>query len=163
MDLSAWISTFTKLHEKARKNELDEQDLKTYHAGREELARALVAAQRLTVKAGETQRQALRVARAVQIDLDLSSGRIRALTLDISLGGFSSLIEKPPLSTEAVGFTLRVPGVTEPVIGRCKLVETVKRLGNSRCSFAFQNLNAQDLEKIEMMLFDSVIEQFKRA
>jgi hypothetical protein len=163
MDLSAWISTFTKLHEKARKRELDEEDLKTYHAGREELARAIVAAQRLTVKEGETQRQALRVARAVQIDLDLSTGRVRALTLDISQGGFSTLIEKPPTPTEAVGFTLRVPGASEPMLGRCKLVEATKRLGNARCSFAFQNLTPQDIEKIEMMLFDSVIEQFKRA
>src|SRR5271170_942022 len=110
MDLMAWISTFTKLHEKARKKELDAEDLKTYHTGREELARAIVVAQRLTLKEGETPRQARRVARAVQIDLDLSCGRVRALTMDISKGGFSTIIEKAPGPTERVGFTLKVPG-----------------------------------------------------
>jgi hypothetical protein len=163
MDLTAWITTFTKLHERARKNDLDAEDLKTYHSGRDELARAIVAAQRLTLKPDETPRQAMRVARALAIDLDLTVGRVRVLTMDLSRGGFSALIEKPPAMAELVGFTLKVPGGVDPVIGRCKLVDAAKRTGNFRAAFAFQNLAAADLEKIEMLLFDSVIEQFKRV
>ncbi|HUB07261.1 MAG TPA: PilZ domain-containing protein [Myxococcales bacterium] len=161
MELSAWISTFRKLHEKARRKELDEIDQKTYVAGRDELARALVVAQRLTLKTGETPRQALRVARALAIDLDLASGRVRALTQDLSRGGFSALVEKPPTLDDLVGFTLRIPGGVDPVIGRCKLVDAAKRQGNFRASFAFQALGEAEQERIEMILFDTVLEQFR--
>ncbi len=160
MELSAWIAAFRKLHEKARRSELDEVDAQTYQTGRDELARALVAAQRLTLKPGETPRQALRVARALAMDLDLATGRLRVLTQDISRGGFSALVEKPPAVHELVGFSLRIPG-GDPILGRCKAVDSVNRQGNFRASFVFQELPAADVERIELTIFDTVLEQFR--
>ena len=162
MDLNAFITVFSDLHEKARRKALDGAQLKIYHDGREALARAMVAAQRLTLKEGQTPREAMRVARAVQIDLDLARGRIQAVTLDISRTGFSALLEKAPPPTETPGFTLRIPGIIDPVVGRCKPVDISKLQGHVRAGFAFQNLSERDLDKIEMMLFDSVIEQFRK-
>ena len=41
-----------------------------------------MAAQHLTAKAGEAPRHALRVARAVQVDLETAVSHVRAMTLD---------------------------------------------------------------------------------
>ncbi|MHB8417005.1 MAG: PilZ domain-containing protein [Myxococcales bacterium] len=160
MDLSAWLAAFRKLHDKARRKELDADEMKTYLTGRDELARAIVAAQRLTLRPGQTPRQAMRAARALAIDLDLAAGRVRALTMDLSRGGFSALLAQPPSPDDPVGFTLRIPSA-DPVIGRCKLVDSAKRQGSTQSSFAFEPLGEAELERIEMVLFDTVLEQFR--
>jgi hypothetical protein len=162
MDLQAWISTFTKLHEKAKRNALSGEDLKTYNTGRDELARAMVAAQGQTLKEGENPRKILRVARAVQIDLDLSTGRVRALTMELAREWFSALIEKAPPPTEAVGFTLRLPGGLDMVVGRCKLMDITKRTGSVCARFAFKDMSERDLERVEGLVFDSVVQQLRR-
>jgi hypothetical protein len=163
MDLQAWISTFTQLHEKAKKNALSGDDLKTYQTGRDELARAMVAVQGQVLKDGENPRQALKVARAAQIDLDLASGRVRAMTMEITRDWFSVLIEKPPSVTESVGFSLRIPGAAEPLLGRCKLLDISKRQGTVCARFAFKDLTPEKVEKVEMLVFDSVVDQLRRG
>ena len=82
--LTEWLIAFRALHEKARRGQLRDGDAVRYRAGRDELARALLTAQRLQLKPGETPRRAMRVARALQVDLDLGTGHVRALTNDIS-------------------------------------------------------------------------------
>ena len=100
--LSDWISAFRELHERARRGALTAAEQAAYRTGRDELARALLAAQRLTLKTGETPRQALRVARALQLELDLPTERQRSVTIDVSTGGFSAntarITMRPPLS-----------------------------------------------------------------
>src|SRR5260370_29367787 len=77
MSLQEWLTEFRVLHDKARSGTLSDYDAKLYKDGREELAAALVQAQRLTRKPEESAREALRVARAVQVDLELNSGKQR--------------------------------------------------------------------------------------
>ena len=100
--LTQWLLGFRQLHEKARRGQLSEGEQLAYRAGRDELARALLAAQRLTLRPGETPRRALRVARALQVDLDLVTSRERAVTIDLSTGAFASRHEKPPVETSIV-------------------------------------------------------------
>ncbi len=64
MSFQEWLAEFRVLHGKARSGELSNYDAKLYKDGREELAAALVQAQRLTRKPEESAREALRVARA---------------------------------------------------------------------------------------------------
>ncbi len=159
MDLTAWLAAFGKLHERARQGGLSAAEERQYAAGREELARAMVAAQKIPLPPGETARDGYKAARALPIDLDLSAGRVRALTLEFSRRGFATLLEKPPPVTEAVGFVLRAPG-SDPITGRCRLVETVHR-GNSQWSrFAFKDLPPEAAEKMEMLVIDSLLAQF---
>ncbi len=96
MALLEWLTEFRVLHDKARSDNLSDHDAKLYKDGREQLAAALVQAQRLTRNPEESARQALRVARAVQVDLELNSGKQRVVTLDISIGGFSARMGVQP-------------------------------------------------------------------
>lgn len=158
MSLAQWLATFRELHERARRGLLDGRDASIYRAGRDELARALLAAQRLTLKPGETPRQALRVARALQVDLDLLTSRERAITLDLSTGGFACLLAKGPPLGDEVGFSLRMPAA-DPLAGRARVADVKPYAGNARAAFQFLNLSSEEKERLEMFVFDTVLAQ----
>src|SRR5512142_296335 len=124
--LAQWLLEFRQLHEKARRGQLSERERASYRSGRDELARALLAAQRLTLRPGETPRRALRVARALQVDLDLVTSRERAVTIELSTGG------------DEVGFSLRLPA-SGPLAGRARVTDAKALPGNVRVSFQFVN------------------------
>ena len=128
MSVNAWLQEFRALHKRARHKQLkDEEEKQLYLQAREQFARALTAAQGMTLKPGEMARQTFRVAQAMQIELSLNTGIVRAMTLDISKGGFSVVLGKPPAENEMVGFTLKMPDGMDPIIGRAKLVASKSR------------------------------------
>jgi len=158
MRLAEWLASFRDLHEKARRGNMGAGEEATYRAGRDELARALLAAQRLTIKPGETPRQALRVARALQIDLETLTSRERAVTTDISTGGFATLLAKAPPLGDEVGVALRLPAA-EPLTCRARITDA-KALGTHvRVSGQFVNLTAAERERLELFVFDTVLAQ----
>jgi len=158
MSLGEWLSTFRDLHERARRGQLNPRELSIYRAGRDELARALLAAQRLTVKPGETPRQALRVSRALQLDLDMPTAHQKAVTIDVSTGGFSTLLSKSPALGDEVRFSLRMPA-SEPLAGQCRVTDVKAQTGNVRVSFQFAGLSPEDRERLEVFVFDTVLAQ----
>ena len=158
MGLGEWLASFREMHEKARRRQLSAADLAIYRTGRDELARALLAAQRLTLKPGETPRQALRVARALQVDIDMLTSRERAITIDVSTGGFSCLLAKAPPLGEEVSVTLRIPA-SEPLAGRARIADAKPQAGNVRLAFQFTGLSEDERERLETFVFDTVLAQ----
>lgn len=157
MGLKEWLVEFRALHDKARKGDLSDYDKRLYDDGREELAIALMAAQRLTRKPDELAREALRVARAVQVDLELNSGKQRVATLDICIGGFSTMMGVPPEPNEAVGVTLRMPEGKDPLLGRARVVATKRQGASHRVSFAFDTLKPEDQDRLSILVFDTAL------
>jgi hypothetical protein len=153
-----WLVAFRRLHARARVGALEGREREAYHAGRDDLARALIAAQHLSLRPGETPRRALRVAGALQADLDLVTSRARASTLDLSTGGISCLLGKSPPVGEEVGFSLRLPGAA-PLTGRARVVDAKALAGNVRVSFQFVNLTEAEIERLELFVFDTVLAQ----
>jgi hypothetical protein len=158
--LTEWLLAFRQMHEKARRAQLQDRELAAYRAGRDELARALLAAQRLALRPGETPRRALRVARALQVDLDLVTSRERAVTIDLSTGGFSCLLAKAPPVGEEVGFSLRLPAA-EALAGRARVQDVKVLPGNVRVSFAFLGQGEAERERVELFVFDTVLAQLQ--
>ena len=156
MDLAQWLTAFKALHEKARRGSLEAADERDYKAGREELARALVAAQHLTMQPGQSPRHALRVARALQVDLESPVRKERLTTFDLSLGGFSALVARAPMSDEALTATLRLPG-TEPIMATVTVAGMKAQPGNVRVSFTFAKLEGSAAERLELAIFDAVL------
>jgi hypothetical protein len=157
MSANAWFNEFRYLHEKAKKKDLNESEKKLYLEAREQFARALTAAQGLTLKPGESARQTFRVAQAMQVELSFASGSVRAVTQDISRGGLSVTIAQNPDPKELVGFTLKMPGGVDPILGRAKAVSAKKQPGNYRVSFAFETMSEADQERLELVMFDSAL------
>lgn len=156
--LTEWLLGFRALHEKARRGQLRDADAARYRAGRDELARALLTAQRLQLRPGEIPRRAMRVARALQVDLDLGGATLRAVTADISTGGFSCLLQKAPGLGDVVGFTLRLPAA-EAMAGRARVQDVKVLAGNVRVAFSFETLTDADRDRMELFVFDTVLAQ----
>ncbi len=156
--LAQWLLEFRQLHEKARRHQLSDRELQVYRGGRDELARALLAAQRLTLRPGAIPRRALRVGRALQVDVDLPTSRERAVTIDLSTGGFSCLLAKAPPVGDEVGFSLRLPA-SDPLAGRARVTDVKVLPGNVRVSFQFANQSDADKERLELFVFDTVLAQ----
>lgn len=162
MGLQEWIESFRGLHARARQGQLQGRDLDGYHAAREELAAALLAAQRLQLRPGETARGTLRVPRALQVDLEVDGSRLRAMTLDVSMAGFSAMLGRAPESPAPLEATLRLPSSLDPLACKVK-AQAVKRQGGSwRVSFLFDGIADAERERVGFVVFDTALEQLKR-
>jgi hypothetical protein len=159
--LSDWLSAFRELHERARRGALTASEQVAYRSGRDELARALLAAQRLTLKSGETPRQALRVSRALQVELDLPAARHRSVTIDVSTGGFSTLLDKAPPVGDDMGVSLRLPAA-DPVVCRARITDARPQGAHVRVAVRFEGLPPADRERLELFVFDTVLAQMVR-
>ena len=156
MRLKDWVVGFKALHEKARAGTLSPEGKNEYRAGREELARALLAGQRAQLRPGETPRQALRAARALQADLEWTTDKVRSVTLDISTGGFSALLSKPPPRDDRVRVVLRMPGA-EPVSAEARVAGIQVHPAAVRVAFAFTTISEADRDRLEFLVFDTVL------
>jgi hypothetical protein len=158
MELSEWLRTFRALHDLARRGQLSGRDHADYLGARDELARAMLAMQKLEVPKGSTPRQALRVSRALQVDLETPISAVRATTKTLSLLGFSALVAKPPGRGEELQCSLRMPGGA-PVLTTARLLDARQLAGASEATFAFGRLEDADRERLELLVFDTVLEQ----
>lgn len=157
-DLNEWLKEFRVLHAKAARGALSPQEQSDYHAGRDELARALLAAQKVQLKPGQTARQTLRVARALQVDLESQLMKLRAMTVDLSVSGFSVLIAKAPSKDEEILANIRVPGA-DPIVEPVVVLDARTQPGNVRISFGFRKLSDADRERLEWLVFETVLSQ----
>lgn len=161
MSTNPWIEQFRALHLRAGRGELNPEEHRHYLATREQFARAMTAAQGMSLEHGVSARRTFRIAQGLQLDLTFASGPVRTLTVDVSVGGFSVLMHKPPIETEVPGFTLRLPGRLEPVTGQARVVAVQRRVGNHRVSFAIQGLAEKDQARLETAMFDLALERIK--
>jgi hypothetical protein len=156
VSFSEWLSDLKDLHEKARAGQLDPEGLSTYRSSRDELMRSLLVAQQITREYGHTARQSMRMAWALQVDLEPSKDCIRVVTLDISVGGFSALLGSRPPADRDIEFSMRLPG-GKPLQGRARVVAAIAKPGNYRVSFSFVTIGADDAERLNSFLFDRVL------
>ena len=156
MGLADWLRVFRTLHERAKKNELTGADAEDYRAGCDELARALIAAQKLALKPGEVPRHALRVARALQVTLDSATSNVRSTTVEISVAGFSTLLAKAPPAGEELTATIRVPGA-EPVVAAVTPAETKQLGGTVRVAFQFKDVGPATRGRLVRLVIDTAL------
>jgi hypothetical protein len=91
------------------------------------------------------------------LELNLPDEPVRTITMDLGRGGFSTTLHKVPDVKETLGFSMKLPGGGEPLVGRARLVDFRKQVGNHRVSMAFVQLAEADQDRIERVLFDSVL------
>jgi len=161
VSLAAFLDRFRQLHDKDRSGALPEEEREEYRRGCDELARALLAVQRLSLKPGETARQTLRVARALQVDLEWPKGQVRAVTLDLSVGGFAALMAKAPSQSDEVRCALKLPG-GEQLKARARVAGILVQPTSVRVAYAFQGLPDADRDRLERLVFDTVLDQMAR-
>ncbi len=161
MGLKEWIAEFSQMHEEARAGTLDAEQLERYFHAREELAGALLAAQRLDLKGGQTARQNLRVQRTLQVDLKMMGQHLRAMTLDVSVGGFAAMLALSPPHGEHAMVSLKLPDDPHPLEARAIVVNLQRHGGLFRVSFSFGELPKALKDRLGFVVFDAVLATFK--
>lgn len=157
MSLIAWLAEFQGAHNRARNNELRAEEMSQYMAQRDELARMLLGAQQLLITPGQMPRRALRVSRVLPVQLTLASGVTKANTLDISAGGFATVLEAPVAPGTPVPFNLELAaGAT--IEGNARVVASKHHGMLHRVALTFHNLPEADHDRLEFAVFDAVLE-----
>lgn len=158
MSITDWLRVFRTLHEKAKQGGLGPEDADAYRAGCDELARALMSAQRLAAKPGEAPRHAIRVARAVQVDLETPVSKVRAMTVDLGVTGFSAILAKVPPAGEALTATMKLPG-HGPLVAPVVPADSKSQPGSVRVAFTFRKLADADRAALELLVIDTALSQ----
>ena len=162
MDFAKWIAEFKVQHAKNKKGQLQGDELQKYLADRNELARAVLANQRSSVRLGQQARSLLKAARILPIEIELG-GRLRPLmTIDVGPEGFSALTGEPPNNDRALAIVLKLPGSPEPITGEATCTQAIKGTGNYKCVFRFEeSVGAKMRERIESFVFDDLLDHLK--
>jgi hypothetical protein len=160
MGLTESLEEFRTLHAGAKAGILGSPDLTNYHAVRNRLARLLLSAQSIALLPGKRPRRMLRAARALQADIEFYDGPVRAMTLQVSSGGFAALLAKGSQVGEDVEVTLGIPG-DRPLQASARVVAVQEYLGNANTSFQFVSIDASEAERMELFVFDALLDQLK--
>jgi len=158
--LKHWLSQFCTWHEEWKKGELDAEFQDDYNEARADLSATLVLAQRLEFRGGAA-RQALRVARAIPVELDLPGGKISALTQDISISGLSALVGEAPDVGTHLTFRLKLGRDIEAVSGRCHVVAAIPLQGSLRMAVAFDEIANTAQLLIEDVVLDTICAEIR--
>jgi hypothetical protein len=158
--LKHWLAQFCTWHEQYRKGELPADVLPTYQEARADLSMTLVLAQRLEIRT-DGARRAVRMARAMQVEFSLRSGKITALTQDISISGLSALVGEAPEVGTQIPFLLKMGRDVEPVVGKARVVATVPFHGSTRMAVAFDEISDADRARVEDLVFDAICAEMR--
>jgi hypothetical protein len=156
MSVSDWIRQFRALHGEAKKGALAQGELEQYHAACDEFARALMATQKASLKPGELPRYALRIARAVQVELESPTNLLKLTTIDLGVGGFAAIVAKALKVGDEFSCKMKLPG-GDPVETTVYVVESKVQPGSFRASFGFRKLGDESKRRIELLVIDTAL------
>ena len=160
MGLGESLKDLRDLHEMAKAGTLGAFDRLRYHAERDTLAQLLLSAQHVSLLPGQRPRRLLRVASALPADIEFSEGRVRAIALRLSSGGFGALLPRTPHVGDRMAVTIRVPG-GPPLHATARVVSARQQASNANASFEFVDLAESDVERMEMFVFDAIWGEFE--
>jgi hypothetical protein len=158
--LKHWLTQFCMWHEQHRKGALAAEVVPVYREARADLSSILVVAQRLEIRT-DGARRALRMARALQVELDFPQGEVKALTQDISTSGLSALVGAAPPVGSLISFHLKMGRDVEPIVGRARVVAAIPLQGSVRVAIAFDKLDEAAQERIEDLVLDAICAELR--
>jgi hypothetical protein len=157
MSLGDWVVALRNLHAQARQGKLSPEEMRRYRDERETLSRAVLAAQRLRASPQAKERQSLRVARELPVELTSEGGApMQTTTIDVGAGGLSVMLERPLRAGQTVKFALELErGVV--VAGGAKVVSVQRKGKPYRVAVRFENLAPEAFEKIDLAVFEAAL------
>jgi len=153
MSIREAMSRFRELHQEFKSGAFKSPESRAfYETERDEFLRALLQAQQLTMRPGQSPRQAVRVAAAVPLVLQIGPRRETGTTTDLASAGFAAIIPCP--------LALRIPcdfelAGDEPLRGQARVVASAREgAGTYRTSFAIETMPAADRTRLEVAVID---------
>jgi serine/threonine protein kinase len=156
-----WLTALRTLHERAQQGGLDAPEQARYDRERALLAFALREMQAAAMKPGHSARRSLRLATDLLVALALDQRPERTKTLDLSLGGFAVLLDRPLRVGQRVGFSIQLH--TGPLSGRAQVVNLQGKGGIFRVGFGFEELTPVDASRVNFEVFDGALSGLSAA
>lgn len=158
MSFEATIVRLRDLNERRKQNTLTADERAIYESLRDDFARAFVRANRITLRPGQTSRQVLRVACAIQLELSIANRVHKTITLDVSTQGLATLIGEPAETGTPCDFILKTR--PEPIRGLGRVVGCA-RYGSGgssyRVSLVIDLLSQAQAERLELLVLDTAL------
>jgi hypothetical protein len=152
------VARFRSLHERRKHEQLELDEVAAYESLREAFAAAFVRAHRVSIRPGQTYRQAVRAACAIQLELTVEARTHRTITLELSAQGFAALVGVFFELDAPCAFNLRIRPNELRGTGRVRACE---RYGSGNMSYrvlvAFDPLSTSDADRIEGAVFDAAL------
>jgi hypothetical protein len=146
------------LHERHKHEQLELDEAAAYESLRDAFAAAFVRAHRVSIRPGQTYRQAVRAACAIQLELTVEGRAHRTITLELSAQGFAALVGVFFELDAPCAFNLRIRPNDIRGTGRVRACE---RYGSGNLSYrvlvAFDPLSTSDVQRIEGAVFDAAL------
>ena len=152
------VARLRDLHQRRKHEELELDEIAAYESLRDAFAAAFVRAHRVSLRPGQTYRQAVRAACAVQVELTAEGRAHKTITLELSPQGFGALVGVFIDFDAPCTFALRIrPSMIQ---GTGKVI-TCERYGSGNLSYrvlvAFNPLSPSDVERIECAVLDAAL------
>jgi hypothetical protein len=162
MSIREAISRFRELHNEFKSGAFKSpESRKFYEAERDEFLRALLQAQQLAMRPGQSPRQALRVAAAVPLVLQIGDRRETGTTADLASAGFCAIIAAPLAVRILCDFEL---SGDQPLRGRARVVASTREgAGTYRTSFAIETMPDADRTRLEVAVVDVALAAIPRG
>lgn len=158
-----FLREFRTLHEKYKSGAITPAERAQYERGRVQLNSIVMVSQALG-HTGRTLRATLRMAKVLKVEIRPENGTpMKASTINLSTGGFASLLPMGLRVGQAADFTLFLPtgaGRTSPMVGRIKVASSRPQTSTFRVSFRFEPLEPAAKDMLDVALIDAVLERF---
>jgi len=152
------ITRFRELHERHKRGLLASDEAAEYGALRDDFYSALARAQRLGSQLGQKARQAVRVPRAMKIELEVAGKQERTMTYDVGVAGFGALVRDDLPVGSPCEFILTAGG--HPLRGHARVRACVRHGSGGvthRASFALEAMNDGDRTRLEIAVLDAAL------
>jgi hypothetical protein len=158
MPTKALFRRFRELHDLHKLGLLSPEEAKAYPGLRDELYAALMQAQQLKARLGETARQTVRVAAAKKIHLTIADRTLDTMTCEIGVEGLSAFVDADLPIGSSCDFILSVGG--HPLPGEAYVVACVRHGSGGvthRASFALDAMSDDDRARLEIAVLDAAL------
>ena len=162
MKLTELLEEFNDLHKAARAGTLSPADQAKYQTARAALAQLFLTGQQAALQPGQQPRRSLRVARALQVELEFGDGTVHAKTVQLSSRGFGALLASARPVGEQVNVSIHAPG-GQPIRARAQVVAVKPHQGKAGTSFRLVALGEPEFERLEILVFDAFLDQFEET
>jgi hypothetical protein len=161
MELDTWVTDFREMHKRAKAGTLSQAEAASYFRLRNEIAKGVLASQRVTVPPEMPPRRMVRIARAVKVDLLSWDEMVSGLTTSIGSGGFGANLPKRLRDREGLNAVLHLPEDREIKAG-ARVVGASNTPGRSwSTSFQFVDVGLAAQEMLESFVFDVILKELE--
>lgn len=152
------MARFRATHTDYKAGKVTGRDVEGYLGQREELARSLMKSMGQPLADGALARRNVKVQHVFPITV---SNLYKVMTTEISCTGFKAIVPAAMKDGDGVTWSLTPQRGDEPIAGQGLITSTQKQgTQSTRISVTFDKLDEERYERLEVAVFDAILQRF---